>query len=92
MNVQPIFHTTKFSDCNWFFCVLNSAYLYSPVRGTCAPARQEEELEYLRVKLEKEKETRSRAIDKALMERELEAVKKQACAARTTVEVTLGTP
>lgn len=51
--------------------------------------KKEEELEYLRVKLEKEKETRSRAIDKALMDRELEAVKRQAGAARTTIEVTL---
>lgn len=51
--------------------------------------RQEEELEYLREKLEQQKNDRERAIDNGHMERELEAAKKQAGVARSTVEVTL---
>lgn len=51
--------------------------------------RQEEELEYLREKLEQQKNDKDRAVDKALMERELEAAKKQAGVARSTVEVTM---
>eukprot|EP00903_Cladosiphon_okamuranus_P012984 g12116.t2 len=50
--------------------------------------RKEEELEYLREKLEQQKNDRERAIDKGLMERELEAAKKQAGVARSTVEST----
>lgn len=50
--------------------------------------RQDEELEYLRNMLEKQKAERERAIDKGLLERELEAAKKQAGAVRSTVEVT----
>ena len=51
--------------------------------------RQDEELEYLREKLEQLKQNQERAIDKALMERELEAAKMQAGVARSTVEVRL---
>lgn len=70
------------------FFVLSATYFYLPVCGTHAHALQEEELEYFREKLEKETEARSRAIDKELMERELEAATKQAGAATSTVEVT----
>lgn len=57
--------------------------------GTRAHARQEEELEYLRDTLEQQNTDKERAIDKGLMKRELEAAKKQAGVARSTVEVTL---
>lgn len=50
--------------------------------------RQEEELEHLRDELEQQKDDEERAVDKGLMERELEEAKKQACVARSTVEVT----
>lgn len=51
--------------------------------------RQEEELEHLRDELEQQKDDEERAVDKGLMERELEEAKKQAGVARSTVEVTL---
>ncbi|CAB1111111.1 unnamed protein product [Ectocarpus sp. CCAP 1310/34] len=49
--------------------------------------RKEEELEYWRAKVEEQNEERDRAVDKELMERELDAARKQAAAARSTVEV-----
>lgn len=51
--------------------------------------RQEEEVEYLREKLEQQQNDKERAIDKAVMDRELETAKEQAGVARSTVEVTL---
>ncbi|CAN0039193.1 unnamed protein product, partial [Ectocarpus fasciculatus] len=50
--------------------------------------RKEEELDYWRAKVEKQNEERDRAIDKGLMKRELDAARKQAAAARSTVEST----
>lgn len=58
--------------------------------GSCVHARQEEELDYWRAKVEKQNEERDRAIDKGLMKRELDAASKQAAAARSTVEVVHG--
>eukprot|EP00752_Nemacystus_decipiens_P002127 g2029.t1 len=55
---------------------------------TEALRRKDEELEYLREKLEQLKNDRERAVDNVLMERELEAAKKQAGEARSTVEST----
>lgn len=66
--------------------LLSAAHSFSSL---AVHVRQEEELEYLREKLEQQKNDKERAVDKALMERELEAAKKQAGVARSTVEVTM---
>ncbi len=76
--MRQAFNAANFAEGRRFSC---------SSRSSCPRGRQDEELEYLREMLEKQKAERDRAIDKGLLERELEAARKQAGALRSNVEV-----